>query len=97
MYAFRFPFVAYARAGAIRFWGRTPAGGGGPVGIQVRSGGRWLGAADLRAGPDGVFHGALRSAYGRERRGAVRAVYRGEASLPFSLRPVPDFHQPPFG
>jgi hypothetical protein len=97
LYAFRFPFVAYPRAGRLRLWGRTPDSRAGPVAIQVRRGGRWLGAATLRAGAEGVFRGAVRSAYGRDRRGAVRAVYRGERSLPFSLRPVPDFHQPPFG
>ena len=97
LYAFRFPLVARARAGAIRFWGRTPSSRAGPIEIQVRRGGRWLGFAALRAGPGGVFRGAVESAYGRRGRGAVRAVYRGEASLPFSLRPLPDFHQPPFG
>ena len=97
LYAFRFPFVAYARAGAIRFWGRTPNSRAGSIEIQARSGGRWLGLAALRAGPGGVFRGAVESAYGRHDRGAVRAVYRGEGSLPFSLRPLPDFHQPPFG
>ncbi len=97
LYAFRFPFVAYAGGGAIRFWGRTPNSGPGAVAIELRRGGRWLGVAALRAGRGGVFRGALTSAYGRHRHGAVRAVYRGEASLPFSLRPVPGFHQPPFG
>jgi len=35
--------------------------------------------------------------YGRDKRGAVRAVYPGQLSMPFSMRPVPDFVQPPFG
>ena len=96
LYAFRFPFVAYARAGAIRFWGRTPDSRRGRVAIQLRRGGRWRTAALARADSGGIFTGAAIGAV-RARRGAVRARYRGEASLPFSLRPVPDFHQPPFG
>jgi len=96
LYAFRFPFVAYARAGAIRFWGRTPSSRAGRVAIQLRRGGRWRTAALARADSGGIFSGAaVDTGYGRH--GAVRAVYRGEGSLPFSLRPVPDFHQPPFG
>ena len=96
--AFRFPFVAYPRAGGIRFWGRTPSSRAGRIEIQLRRGGRWRTAALARAGRDGIFRGAaIDTGYGRRLRGSVRARYRGEASLPFSLRPVPDFHQPPFG
>ena len=98
LYAFRFPFVAYARAGAIRFWGRTPDSRRGRVAIQLRRGGRWRTVALARAGSGGIFSGAaIDAGHGRRDRGAVRARYRGETSLPFSLTPVPDFHQPPFG
>jgi hypothetical protein len=31
------------------------------------------------------------------RSGTVRARYRGETAVPFSLKPVKDFYQPPFG
>jgi hypothetical protein len=36
-------------------------------------------------------------AYGRYKHGTVRARYRGEKAVPFSLHPVKDFYQPPFG
>ena len=58
LYAFRFPFVAYARAGAIRFWGRTPDSRGGRVSIQLRRGGRWRTVAAPRADRGGIFSGA---------------------------------------
>jgi hypothetical protein len=44
-----------------------------------------------------MFSGVAPTRYGRDRRGSVRAVYRGEAAIPFSMRPVHDFYQPPFG
>jgi hypothetical protein len=95
--AFRFPFVAYPGPRGLAVWGRTPAGGPGRVSIQVLSGGRWRAVRTVRAGRSGVFEGVAATAYGRGRAGAVRALHRGEASLPFSMRPVGDFPQPPFG
>ena len=58
-----------------------------------------------QANPNGIFLGAVRTSYGRGNRGKVRAVYSGESAaygdreraIPFSLRPVREFHQPPFG
>lgn len=97
LYAFRFPFVAHSRRGGIAFWGRTPSSRRGKVVIQARRGGRWSTIAIARAAATGIFRGLAETDYGRGRRGAVRARYRGEAALPFSLRPVPDFRQPPFG
>jgi hypothetical protein len=95
--AFRFPFVAFSRKTGFRFWGRTPDSKGGRVLIQIRQGGGWRNAALARADRHGIFEGELEGAYGRNRRGTVRARYRGETAVPFSLKPVRDFYQPPFG
>jgi hypothetical protein len=97
LYAFRFPFVAHSRRGGIAFWGRTPDGRRGRVAIQARRGGRWRTIAVARAAGTGIFRGVARTGYGRGRRGTVRARCRGQTAIPFSLRPVPDFRQPPFG
>lgn len=95
--AFRFPFVAFSRAAGFLFWGRTPDGRRGRVLIQIRRGGRWLNATVSRADGHGIFTGTVQTRYGSDRRGAVRARYRGEAAAPFSLTPVRGFYQPPFG
>lgn len=97
LYAFRFPFVAYPRRDGLHFWGRTPNSRGGRVTIQVRRRGRWRAIATVRANKAGLLQGVVPTHYGRNERGAARAHYRGESSLPFSMRPVPDFRQPPFG
>jgi hypothetical protein len=99
LYSFRFPFVAYPRKnGGLFFWGRTPTSTGGNVVIQILRGGRWHKYHVVRAGEGGTFrHVKVRGHYGRNRKGSVRAVYQGEASRPFSMQPVPDFRQPPFG
>ncbi|HXV04533.1 MAG TPA: hypothetical protein VFP23_01335 [Solirubrobacterales bacterium] len=97
MYAFRFPFVAYPRRRGLFVWGRTPGSSPGRVAIQVQRGKRWRDVLAVRADRHGMFAGFARTGYGRHRRGAARAVYRGERSKAFSMRPVPDFYQPPFG
>lgn len=97
MRAFRFPFVAEPARGGLAIWGRTPNSGPGRVAIQLLRGGRWRGLRAIRAGRDGVFDGVVPTDYGRGHAGAARALYRGEASLPFSMRPVREFPQPPFG
>jgi hypothetical protein len=97
MYAFRFPFVAYSKRDGFYFWGRTPNSRGGRVLIQVRKGGGWRAAEVVRADRHGIFEGSAAGFYGRKKRGTVRAVYRRERSVPFSLKPVRDFWQPPFG
>lgn len=93
--AFHFPFVALNRRGGFLVWGRTPNSHKGRVRIQVLRGRRWRPAAELKAGPGGVFTAKLRSGYSRH--GSVRAVYGKQRSLAFSLRYVEDFYQPPFG
>ena len=95
--AYRFPFVAYPRRKGLYFWGRTPTSGPGRVVVQILRGGHWRKAAVVRANPAGIFSGLARQRYGRNRHGAARAVYAGRPSLPFSMKPVPDFVQPPFG
>lgn len=97
MYAFRFPFVAYSRNNGFFFWGRTPTSTAGSVTIQVQEGGQWRDATVARADANGIFTGVAEGTYGRHQHGMVRALYRGEEAVPFSLHPVRDFHQPPFG
>jgi hypothetical protein len=97
LYAFRFPFVAYPSRRGLRFWGRTPTSEPGKVAIQLLRHGRWRLAATVRASAAGIFAGRADKRYGLDRRGRARAVYGGEASVPFSMKPVPDFPQPPFG
>lgn len=95
--AFRFPFVAFSRPRGFFFWGRTPNSRRGRVLIQTRRGGGWRNTAVARADRHGIFEGVVRDGYGRRKRGSVRARYRGETAVPFSLKPVRDFYQPPFG
>lgn len=97
MYAFRFPFVAYSRKNGFFFWGRTPTSKRGKVAIQIRKGGGWRNATVTRADKNGIFEGVAKGFYGRHKRGWARAVYRGERAVPFSLHPVKDFYQAPFG
>ncbi len=97
LYAFRFPFVAYPGRKGLEFWGRTPNSAGGKVVLQSRKGKKWRTVAVTRANSVGIFNGRAKTHYGANRKGAIRALYRGEASPAFSMRPVPDFFQPPFG
>lgn len=94
--AFRFPFVALREGNGLRFWGRTPGGRSGTVKLQALSGGKWkpIGSAKARAG---IFTGHLGTGYGKDEKGAVRAVFSGARSPGFPMKPVPDFPQPPFG
>ena len=97
MFAFRFPFVAYPGKKGLTFWGRTPTSKRGRISIQAWKGGHWRHVGGAQADSVGIFRGTLKSQYGRGRHGQVRAVYKGQATVPFSMRPVPDFRQPPFG
>jgi hypothetical protein len=97
LYAYRFPFVAYPRAKGLYFWGRTPSSTRGRVAIQLLRKGHWRTAFVARADEAGIFTGLAPRLYGRNKRGAARAVYQGQISIPFSMRPVPDFRHPPFG
>jgi len=95
--AFRFPFVAYPEEKGLSFWGRTPSSAAGRVAIQLWQGGRWRTALRARADGAGIFQGLIPGRYGRSQHGQARALYLGEATVPFSMKPVPDFRQPPFG
>lgn len=95
--AFRFPFVAYPGKEGLLYWGRTPTSTRGKVTIQTQKGGAWVNAGQARADAHGMFTATLKTHYGRSKKGAVRAVYGGEESAPFPMRPVGDFLQPPFG
>lgn len=96
-FAFRFPFVAYPTKRGLFFWGRTPTSQPGPVAIQVWRGNEWRTIAAPQADASGIFNGTAKTGYGRRNRGLARAVFAGEESVPFSMKPVPDFRQPPFG
>lgn len=95
--AFRFPFVAFAERGGFSFWGRTPASQPGTVRILLKDGARWRTLDVARAVRDGVFQGFVEPTAGVSRRSVVRARFRKELAIPFSLRELRDFHQPPFG
>jgi hypothetical protein len=97
LYAFRFPFVSFPGEKGLSFWGRTPNSTNGRVTIQIWRGGGWHKVAMIRADASGIFNGRVGSGYGGNKRGSVRAVYHGESSIPFSMRPVLDFRHPPFG
>lgn len=98
LYAFRFPFVAYPGKKGLTFWGRTPNSKAGKVVIQVRSTSGWRKIAVVRATKAGMFRGRAHGVrYGGNKKGWVRAHYHGQSAPPFSMRPVPDFRQPPFG
>jgi len=97
LYAFRFPFVAFARRGGLFFWGRTPDSTPGKLAIQVYEGSKWRNVATTRATKAGMFLGTAPSRYGRDKQGFARAFYRGQSSLAFSMKPIPDFRHSPFG
>lgn len=97
LFAYRFPFVAYPTAKGLSFWGRTPSSAAGKVTLQAWKGNRWRKLAATGANSAGIFKSLIHRSYGRNKKGLVRAVYAGEDSIPFSMRPVRDFAQPPFG
>lgn len=97
MYAFRFPFVAIRKGAGLEFWGRTPDSRPGRLRLQAQVGGHWRQIGVARANAAGIFKGRLRTGYGRNREGAVRALVGSERSLAFPMRRVGDFEHPPFG
>src|SRR5215210_17869 len=92
--AFRYPFVALRTGKGFTFWGRLPDSRPGGVKVQVKDGGGFRTVKSARGRAGGVFEGRVRGRFGK--RATVRAKGRG-TSLPFSLRYVKDFYQPPFG
>jgi hypothetical protein len=97
LYAFRFPFVAFPDEDGFSFWGRTPTSAAGKVIIEIQDGGEWRPASVAHADAGGIFEGAVKTSYGQDGRGFVRARYLTETAIPFSLRDVKSFYQPPFG
>lgn len=95
--AFRFPFVAFPKDNGLLVWGRTSAYKGGKVAIEAKQGGKWRRLKVIRADSHGMFSATLKSSYGANRKGNVRAVYFGESSVPFPMNPVGDFAHLPFG
>jgi hypothetical protein len=98
LYAFRFPLVAYPEKKGLSYWGRTFTGAAGRVVIQALDRGKWRKLAVAKANASGIFTGVVGgNDYGSDLKGSVRAVFRSEASVPFAMRPVKEFIQPPFG
>ncbi len=95
--AFRFPFVALRRGNGFFFWGRTPTSRGGAVRIEIRTKGGWHKVFTANANRSGIFSGVVSRRQGFDRRSVIGARYRGRAAVPFSLKYVKDFYQPPFG
>ncbi|MGD9737538.1 MAG: hypothetical protein AB7V58_18300 [Solirubrobacterales bacterium] len=95
--AFRFPFVALRRDKGLMVWGRTPTSSGGMVRIEAVRNGAWKTLRTLRAAGNGMFTTVLGSSYGKGGKGAVRATYLGESSVPFPMNPVGDHRVNPFG
>jgi hypothetical protein len=97
LYAFRFPFLGIRHGNGLKLWGRTPTSKAGRVKVEVRRRGGWKKLAIVRAGSSGTIQGFVKTAYGKGRKGSVRAVFEGEASVCFPMRRVPDFPHAPFG
>jgi len=95
--AFRFPFVAFPKGNRIFIWGRTPTSARGTVVIERRFGKRWKTLAAVRANSNGLFRSVVKAGAKYNRRGMVRAKFRGDFAVPFSLRDVQDRDVRPFG
>jgi hypothetical protein len=95
--AYRFPFVALRQGNGLMVWGRTPNSRGGRVRIEAKQGGGWKTLRTLSASGKGMFTAVLGTSYGKDKKGAVRARYGGESSVPFPMNPVGDHPVNPFG
>lgn len=95
LYAFRFPFVAFAEDGRVFVWGRTPAGKPGRVTIEQSSSGAWKKLGTLASDRFGIFS----QLYATPGQGPLRArlLPQGDVSVRFSLQPPPDTFYYPFG
>jgi hypothetical protein len=97
MYAFRFPFIAIHKGKGLQIWGRTPSSSRGRVTVQVLRHGKWKKLAGTRADGGGIFQAFVKTPYGKGRKGAARAVFKGDSSVAFPMKRVGDFRHPPFG
>jgi hypothetical protein len=93
--AFRFPFVAFRRAGALFVWGRTPSGLPEQVIVEGRSAYGWRVLARLGTSDHGLFERRLAAFAGTGVRARIAST--GERSLEFSLSPTRDRVVFPFG
>ena len=94
--AYRFPFVALSKAGAIDVWGRTPWSKPGTVVIEQKSGGTWKRLGSLKSNSSGIFSGR----YSSSGKGSLRARLASptaDFSQPYSLIEPPDRSYRPFG
>ena len=93
--AFRFPFVAYAKNGHIRIWGRTPDSHSHSVTIQRKTSGGWKKwKPSFGAASNGIFSKSYSSSL---KKGKLRAIVAGDESLGFSLARPKDRFVNPFG
>jgi hypothetical protein len=96
--AFRFPFVAYLKGGAVSVWGRDGTSDSQLVAIQLRHGssGSWRTVATIRANASGIFKANLKRK--AVKKDWLRAVAPGSGtSLAFSLTVPPPVHYGPWG
>jgi hypothetical protein len=93
--AFRFPFVAYLRGGAVFTWGRTVGGRRARVRIEQRFGSVWRSLGVVRTNRFGIFS----RTFVTSGRGHLRAreLGRAETSRTFSLTRPKDRFFYPFG
>jgi hypothetical protein len=93
--AFRFPFVAFRqKSGAVRYWGRTPAGVQMAVVVEQQGKG-WKRVATPDVDRYGIFEGAVQSRGNGPLR--ARLVDGSDSALPFSLKVPKDFRFCPWG
>ena len=100
--AFRFPFTAKAVKKGLRVWGRTPDSSSAGVRVSYKFKGGWKTVGTVRAAGNGVFSKTIRTRKVTRNKGQARARLVGSGagqrqSLNFSLKPIKDFRQPPFG
>ena len=103
--AFRFPFVADRKNSGLSVWGRTPASSSAKVVIRYRLKGGWRKIKTLQSSGNGIFKTFIKTRKGKGNKGAVQAEVKGglaktlgqAKSLPFKLKPIKDYRQPPFG
>jgi hypothetical protein len=95
--AFRFPFVAFADAGGISIWGRTPFGKPGAVVVERMTSNDWVTAVRLRTDRDGIFSARLAAPPDGTTAFRARLASSADRSIPFSLTVPPARPVAPFG
>jgi hypothetical protein len=93
---FRFPLVAFPRSNGVYVWSRSPAGATDRVIVErLAPGGTWRRLGIVTPNRFGIFERTFRA----QRTGWIRGRLASgtDATLPFSLTPVPDQFFNPFG